>query len=281
MTITAPFAYFGGKTRLADRIIQMLPAHDHYVEPYAGSLAVLLAKPRSKMETVNDLDGHLMTFWRVLRDQPDELTRVMALTPHSRAEFAGCSDLAGDLSDLERARRVWVLLAQGRAGTLRNTGWRYYADPAGSSIGMPGYLAGYVARVFPAAERLSGVSLECRPALEVIDKYGAHANALLYADPPYVGSTRSANYRYEMTKDSQHAELAAALHDCKAAVVLSGYHSPLYDDLYDGWHRAELKAWTGNGIRNGATKTDGDRVEVLWSNRPFPDEDLQLFGGVA
>jgi DNA adenine methylase len=163
VTATAPFAYFGGKTRLADRIVQLLPEHDHYVEPFAGSLAVLLAKPRAKMETVNDLDGDLMTFWRVLRDQPEELRRVMALTPHSRAEHAAASDLSGDLTDLERARRVWVLLAQGRAGTLRNTGWRYYANPAGSSIGMPGYLAGYVNRVGPAAERLAGVSLEARP----------------------------------------------------------------------------------------------------------------------
>lgn len=281
MTATAPFAYFGGKTRLADRIIDLLPAHDHYVEPFAGSLAVLLAKPRAKMETVNDLDGDLMTFWRVLRDQPDELARVMALTPHSRAEFIAAADLAGDMTDLERARRVWVLLAQGRAGTLRNTGWRYYANPAGSSIGMPGYLAGYVSRVCPAAERLAGVSLECRTALEVIEKYGAHPGALLYVDPPYVGSTRAANYRHEMTSDAQHRELAAALNDCKAAVVLSGYHSPLYEDLYDGWHRAELKAWTGNGIRNGATKTDGDRIEVLWSNRPFPAEDLPLFEVIA
>ena len=277
MSIAAPFAYFGGKSRLASQIVDLLPAHDHYVEPFAGSLAVLLAKPRSKMETVNDRDGHLMTFWRVLRDQPEELARLMALTPHSRAEYVAAADLDSDLTDIERARRVWVLLAQGRAGTLRNTGWRYYANPAGSSIGMPGYLAGYVSRVCPAAERLAGVSLEARTALEVIEKYGAHPRALIYADPPYVGSTRSANYRYEMTSDGEHAELAAALVDCKAAVVLSGYHSPLYEDLYDGWHRAELKAWTGNGIRNGATKTDGDRTEVLWSNRPFPLEDLPLF----
>jgi DNA adenine methylase len=277
MSATAPFAYFGGKTRLADRIVDLLPAHDHYVEPFAGSLAVLLAKPRSKMETVNDLDGHLMTFWRVLRDQPDDLARVMALTPHSRAEYVAAADLDSSMTDLERARRVWVLLAQGRAGTLRNTGWRYYANPAGSSIGMPGYLAGYVARVCPAAERLGGVSLEARDALEIIVKYGASYNSLLYVDPPYLGSTRAANYRHEMTSHREHRVLASALKGCKAAVVLSGYHSPLYDDLYDGWHRAELKAWTGNGIRNGATKTDGDRVEVLWSNRPFPAEDLGLF----
>src|SRR5690606_27445667 len=101
-----PFAYYGGKTTLADKIVQLLPEHDHYVEPFAGSLAVLLAKPRSAMETVNDLDGDLMTFWRVLRDRPEDLARVCSLTPHSRAEHQAAYDL-GVADDLERARRVW------------------------------------------------------------------------------------------------------------------------------------------------------------------------------
>lgn len=276
MSVTAPFAYFGGKTRLAERIVQLLPAHQHYVEPFAGSLAVLLAKPRAEMETVNDLDQDLMTFWRILRERPEELALHMALTPHSRAEHQAAYDLATD-DDLERARQVWVLLSQGRGGTMRRTGWRFYRDPKSSTYSFPEYMAAYVNRVPACAERLAGVSLECRDALEVITDYGRHPGVLLYCDPPYVGSTRAANYRHEMTRDDQHRELAAALADCKASVVLSGYHSSLYEDLYDGWHRAELKAWTGNGIRNGATKTDGDRVEVLWSNRPFPAEDLPLF----
>ncbi len=71
-----PMAYFGGKTRLAARIVELLPPHEHYVEPFAGSLAVLLAKPLSRMETVNDLDGDIMTFWRVLRDRPEELILI-------------------------------------------------------------------------------------------------------------------------------------------------------------------------------------------------------------
>lgn len=277
MTATAPFAYFGGKTRLADRIVQLLPAHSHYVEPFAGSLAVLLAKPRADMETVNDLDQDLMTFWRVLRDRPEDLALHMALTPHSRAEYQAGYDLTDVDDELERARRVWVVLSQGRGGSMRRTGWRSYRDPKASTYSFPEYLAAYVNRVPACAERLAGVSLECRDALEVIADYGQHPGVLLYCDPPYVGSTRAANYRHEMTKDSQHRDLAAALVECKSAVVLSGYHSPLYEDLYDGWHRAEMKAWTGNGIRNGATKTDGNRVEVLWSNRPFPQEDLLMF----
>lgn len=264
-----PFAYYGGKTTLADRIVALLPEHTHYVEPFAGSLAVLLAKTRSEMETVNDIDGDLMAFWRVLRDRSDDLTRVTDLTPHSRAEHQAAYDL--DITDeLERARRVWVLLSQGRGSTLRRTGWRFYRNPAGSTYSMPDYLAAYAARIPPCAVRLHGVSLECRPALDVIRDYGRHPNVLLYCDPPYLATARnSTNYRHEMAGEAEHRKLASALHDCASTVVLSGYDSPLYADLYDGWHRTELAAWTGNGIRDGATKIDGRRTEVLWSNRPI------------
>lgn len=65
----------------------MIPPHTHYCEPFAGGLSVLLAKPPSLIETVNDLDKRIITFWRVLRDNPKELERLCALTPHSRTEY--------------------------------------------------------------------------------------------------------------------------------------------------------------------------------------------------
>jgi DNA adenine methylase len=266
-----PFAYFGGKTRLAERIVETFPPHEHYVEPFAGSLAVLLAKPRSRMETVSDLDGDLMTFWRVLRDRPDELAQVCALTPHSRAEFLEAySPGLEALDDVERARRVWVRLSQSRSGTMLRTEWRHYIDPAGSSASMPGYLTGYVERMAPAAARLAGVSLEHKPAMELIERYGRSSGVLLYVDPPYLGSTRASGggygYRHEMRDETAHRELAAALSGCAAAVVLSGYDSPLYADLYPGWHITRINTMTG---------TRQQRTEVLWSNRV---PQLHLFG---
>lgn len=265
-----PFAYYGGKTTLADRIVAQLPPHLHYVEPFAGSLAVLLAKPPSRMETVNDLDSDLMLFWRVLRERPDELIRACALTPHSRTEYALSHDRDGDLPELERARRVWSCLAQGRSGNLRTTGWRHFVNPTGSGASVPAYLAGYVERMATVAERLHRVSLECLPALELIDAYGAHSEVLLYVDPPYLGSARNGtNYRHEMPDPGQHRELAEALNGCRAAVVLSGYDSDLYADLYDGWHITRINTMTTQG------STRQDRTEVLWCNRPPADT---LFG---
>jgi DNA adenine methylase len=116
----------------------------------------------------------------------------------------------------------------------------------------------------PRCPSLRHVSLECRPALDVIRAYGDHDEVLLYCDPPYLGTTRSSRqYGVEMSADAEHQALAEVLHDVAATVVLSGYASPLYEDLYASWHRHELAAFTGQA------GTNGRRVEVLWSNRPL------------
>jgi DNA adenine methylase len=271
-----PFTYFGGKTRIAPLIAALLPEHGHYVEPFAGSLAVLLAKPRSAMETVNDIDKAIMDFWRLLRDRTDDLVRICALTPHSRAEHQAAYEACDD--ELESARRLWVRLTQARSSQpFKGTGWRYYQHPRGSHSSMPDYLAAYTARLGPAAERIAGVSLECLPALDIIARYGQHRDCLLYADPPYLESARRSagrgpSYGHELRTEDEHRELAGALRSAAAAVVLSGYHSPLYDALYDGWDRIELAGYTGNAATGAARRT-----EVLWSNRPFPVAAPTLF----
>lgn len=263
-----PIPYFGGKMLIGPAIADLLPIHRHYVEPYCGSLSVLLAKRPSDHETVNDLDGRLMTFWRVLRDRPDELARVCMLTPHSREEFtaANTPDPA-DLDDVEVARKVFTRLTQARSGQMRRTGWRNYVRPGATSHAMPDYLTAYVDRIAPAAERLQHVSLESLPALEIIAKYGVDEEVLLYVDPPYLLTTRSKtreSYEYEMVDEDSHRELAQALRAARAAVVLSGYPSDLYDrELYADWDRHTIGTHTGQGAAFDS------RTEVLWSNRPL------------
>ena len=266
-----PVPYYGSKATLAPQIVSTFPEqHVRYVEPFAGSLAVLLAKPASKHEIVNDLDSRLMVFWRVLRDRPEELARVCLLTPHSRQERRLGIHIPDTADELEIARLVWSALVQGRSGTLINTGWRHDLRVE-SSHRMSRTLRQYAARIERVAERIRDVSLECRPAIEIVEKYGGDEKTLLYLDPPYVGSTRRRNYRIEMCGDAAHRELAEALHSCRATVVLSGYHSDLYDELYADWFRVEMQARTEQGAVQGNT-----RLEVLWSNR-----ETRHNGGVA
>lgn len=266
--LRSPVMFYGSKARIAERIVSLLPEHAHYVEACGGSLSVLLAKPPARMETVNDLDGHLMTFWRVLRERPADLERVCALTPHARGEHRE-TGLNGELDDLERARRVWVKLTQGRSGSLRATGWRH-ARTAEDGFRGPARLASYIDRIAPAAQRLRNVSLECRPAVEVLRDYGTGPRAhrtLIYLDPPYPGATRVRNYRLEATTAAAHTELAEQARDCSATVVISGYACELYDrELYPDWYRHELPTFTTQG------KGDHQRTEILWSNRPLRDQ---------
>lgn len=261
-----PVPYYGGKQRIADDIVAVLPPHEHYVEPFAGSLSVLFAKPPSPLETVNDIDKELMTFWRVLRERRPELAEVCALTPHSRVEHSESFTAAAD--DLEVARRVFVRLTQGRASRLTPTGWRFNRHTTGARL--PREVANRIGQFAGAADRLAHVSLECRPALDVIADYGTEPTVLLYVDPPYLADTRNGtNYRLEMAGGREHRELAEALHAARATVVLSGYPSPLYDELYTAWDRVEIQARTDQG---GAT----ERTEVLWSNRPLASQPSLL-----
>lgn len=265
-----PFSYYGGKTTLAPRIAELLPEHDHYVEPFMGSLAVMLAKEPSAAETVNDLDGDLVNFWKVLRDQPEELERLAMLTPHSRSEYEASGDLECD--DLERARRVWVRLTQGRSHSMKPTGWWQRKASAGHSPSA--YIESYAARMAAVGQRMSRVTIENRDAIDLVREYGTEPSVCIYADPPYLGSTRAANYRVEMLEDELHVKLAEALRGCKASVVLSGYASPLYEELYPGWHRMELKAPTAMSGRAAEN-------EVLWSNVPLGAQQAFDFGGDA
>ncbi|MGW3571666.1 DNA adenine methylase [Streptomyces sp. NPDC000941] len=265
-----PVPYFGSKMQLAPWLASLMPSHDHYVEPFAGSLAVLFAKPPSRMETVNDLDMELVTFWRVLRDRYEEFARAVTLTPHSRAEHTAAYETTEPDNDVERARRLWVRLTQGRSAQTRRSGWRYMIKPG--STPMATYLDGYRGRLAAAAARLGAVSLECRSALEVIEAYGTSGDVLLYVDPPYLDATRyGPGYRHEMADEGAHRELGDALNRCRATVMLSGYDSPLYAELYEGWHRYEAATWTGNAIAG-----TGARTEVVWANRPL-DAQAELF----
>ncbi len=258
----SPVPYFGGKSWLAPRLASVLPPHKHYVEVCGGSLALLLSKKPSRQETVNDLDSVLMTFWRVLRDRPNELERVCSLTPHSRAERALAQEISSELDELEVARRVFVALTQGRSGSLTRTGWRHDLRPV--STPMPVTLQRYAGRIGAAAKRIQRVSLECRPAVELVEAYGGARENLLYVDPPYIvdkGIRRGGEYRVEMRSDAAHRELLEACLSVDAAVVVSGYGSALYDGMLDGWYRWEIPMITSQG------SGDGRRTEVVWSNR--------------
>jgi DNA adenine methylase len=273
-----PTTYYSGKARLAGWIASLLPAHRTYVEPFAGSGAVLFAKHPSPTEVLNDLDGAVVNFFRVLRERPAELARALTLTPYARAEYeqfaAGLRDPG--LDDLERARRWFVRVNQSishLAGRGRPSGWAAAYNTNGADHAHK--FAALTDHLEACAERLRRVHLEQRPAVEVIAKYAKPAAAAaVYCDLPYLASPRSAqtkrpglDYACEYASEAEHRALAEVLCATPAAVLLSGYPSALYEELYAGWWRLERTVprptWNVSGGR-GAIAT-----EVIWSNRPL------------
>lgn len=266
MTLLPPIPYYGAKIMMAPRIAGLLPPHEHYVEAFAGSLAVLLAKAPSKLETVNDLDHSLVTFWRVVRDDPQTLASLLDATPHSRADFTGALDFdEPGLSDVEIARRVFTRIVQGRMGALGKTGWRFEVSAINGAQTKAQEMIRFRNRLIAASARIRHLQIENMDALDLITRYGGEPTTLIYADPPYLAETRASvgHYRVEMPNPDQHIDLAEVLWRCKATVVLSGYRSALYDDLYGDWFAEEFPTMTAQG---GAGKAV---CEVLWSNKPL------------
>ena len=243
--------YYGGKWRLAPWIISHFPPHQNYVEPCGGAASVLLQKPRSPLETYNDLDGNVVNFFRVLRDQPDELIRKIRLTPWAREEYELSLETCEDV--VERARRFFVTIMMSIPGAISATAgqWRHWSKYVGTPLRL------YTETLEWATERLEGVQIESVEYGRMLSDYDTE-DTLFYLDPPYMTSERASPniYAFEWT-NADHIQAANLLRQCAGYVVVSGYACDLYRDLYEshGWHRVDKEAQTNSG---------GKRIESLW-----------------
>jgi DNA adenine methylase len=255
--------YHGSKWRIAPWIISCFPKHEIYVEPFGGSGSVLLRKERSRIEVYNDLDGEIVNLFQVVRDHGKELSRLIYLTPYSRSEYIKSFELTND--PIEKARRTLTRSFQGwGSGCITNV--------SGGKIARPenGFCIDWRVKkggnrnhnwlnvpdtVMNIIERLQGVVIEELNYKDVIKKNDTK-KTLFYIDPPYLSDVRDMgnDYRHEFTTDD-HVELAGVLNTVKGSVIVSGYDSKLYKELYRGWKTEKHFAYTA-----GNTK----REEIIW-----------------
>jgi len=265
------FGWYGGKYSHLDWLLPLLPYTKHYCEPFGGSAAVLINRKPSPVETYNDIDGEVANFFRVLREQKEELLEAIGLTPFSREELRiAVNGKTEDLTELERARRFFVRARQVRTGLAQTASEGRWAHcKLTSRAGMAGAVSrwlGSVEGLSEIAQRLLRVQIENAPALEVIRRYDS-PETLFYCDPPYVHESRSDTnaYAYEMT-DDEHRELSEALHKVEGKVALSGYYSELMDELYGDWKYIEAPTKKAHSTNTRADNNKQDRTEVLWVN---------------
>lgn len=278
--ITALAPWFGAKRTLAPHIVAALGPHTAYWEPFCGSMAVLLAKPRAMMETVNDLHGDLVNLARVVahgalgpklyrrlrRTLIDEVLFAEAVTSiKSEPDFAGASP------DADRAYWFFVQCWMGRSGVCGTKGYNQstpcvrYTQSGGHSSTR--WVA--AVRSIPQwRERLRGVAIVRRDGLKIVARIEDTPGTAIYVDPPYL--VKSCLYQHDFASEdhSRLAKLLARFH--RARVVVSYYADPRLVDLYppDCWQREEIevnKALSMTGDKRGAKSSKA--IEVLFCNQ--------------
>lgn len=267
--VTRPLLrYFGGKWQMRHWIIEHLPEHRFYAEPFAGAASVLLAKtPARGGEILNDLNADLCNLFRIVRDKSSRegLREALEWTPYAASELALARTPVDDGDPIERARRLIVrsffgIEVAGLSGT--SSGFRMgnvdlnRLDQGGKhtfrncAIDWKNWKMALEA----IGERLEAVMIYQKDALNFIDLMDA-PECLLYVDPPYVHEARSATrYAVEFTA---HEQLVARLLACRCMVVLSGYPTPIYAPLEAaGWKRVERESRANMSLAR--------RTECLW-----------------
>jgi DNA adenine methylase len=271
---TSPFGYFGAKKRLALHIAGILPPHNAWVEAFCGSAAVTMAKTPAPIEIINDADSQIVNVFRCIREQPDELIRLIELTPYARIEFENAYVENGTGGKLEQARRFLVASMMTVNGAIgkRETGIKHSGFSYSQSYTRNGHEArvsrwnSVPERLGRVVERLKQVRVEHRDARELFKMFLNRPATLIYLDPPYL-MDREHGYKFDANKKTFHEELLELCLKAKCMVLVSGYSNQLYNSFLTkerGWHKRVIETHTRS--TNGKNLT---RSEVLWNNRVF------------
>ena len=269
----AVFRYPGSKWSIAEWIISHFPdGYENmvYLEPFLGSGAVFFNKRPGIVETINDLDGDVVNLFYVLRERPEDLKRVLELTPYSREEydksFEDCED------SLEKARRFMVKTTQAIGAKLGHgkCGWRNHKSM--KIGGTACKWGGITETIDTAASRLRGtttnlVQIEHMDAFRLIERYNT-PEALIYIDPPYVRSSRKSGalYRYEMTDEDQK-RLLELIAKSRAKIIISGYDNELYKKALDSWETDSTMSQTTSSKM---------ACEKIWMNYTPPEKQISF-----
>jgi len=273
--LRSPIGSFGGKGNMVKKLLNLIPLHRIYVEPFGGGASLLFAKEPSPIEIYNDLDSSFVNFFRVLRD-PEKFERfyhLVSLTPYSREEFYFCRETWEKCEDeVERAYKWFIVARMSFSGKFGNS-WGYSITL--SRRNMSSKCSSWLSTIEDLSrihQRLMRVQIEHRDFRDILVTYDTQ-ETLFYCDPPYVLDTRrSKEYHYEMTI-CDHEDLVQLLLKVKGKVILSGYKHEVYEPLeYAGWERRDYKTacfavgrtrFTGI-LGEGVALKKQPRVESVW-----------------
>ena len=268
--------WIGGKTNHLKWLLPMIPYSLTFVDVFGGSAAVLLARTPSNTDVYNDLDCRLVNFFRVLQN-PEKRTKLLDkldYTLYSREELRLALEIKDNPSDdVEAAWSFFVMTNQMFGDSIQHKigSWGYGLNDSHS---QPMRWQSRIRRLDKFIKRLKASYIESLDGIKCIKKYDT-PTTVFYCDPPYVLSTRKDLVLYKHEVDDQyHIDLLRCLLECKGAVVLSGYHNPIYDDMLSKWQLNEKPTTSSLAGRIRGSKTYGvgniskyaARIECVWRN---------------
>ena len=265
----SPIKWFGGKGHFTQHLLPLIPPHRCYCEVFGGGASLLFAKEPSKVEVYNDIDGDVVSFFRLFHDPEamKEFQRKCHYTPYSRQLYFEFRDSLYNegLEPSERIYRWFIVqrMAFNASTNGKKTGMSLSHQRAKSS-----QMKYDIDHLDMYAERLREVQIDNRSWEVVIDCYDS-PYTFFYLDPPYVHDTRLTTnaYAHEMA-DFQHEVLVEALIDVQGKVLLSGYPNNIYKRLERaGWLYSDIETHAYSALRKGDEESEHTkRTERLWMN---------------
>ena len=281
--IQGPLRWAGGKSRLRKHILNIIPAHQRYVEPFAGAAWVLLGKPPSPQEVLNDADPEVVNFLSVLRHQHQQFLDAFRFELVSRAQFDHLAQLdPRTLPPVQRAHRFYYLVMAGWGGEYLHPRFQTAVRDAGHGNRLIGAMLHLEERIKPVHRRLQHVSIENLDWRACLQRHDG-PDTLFYLDPPYPGN--GVNYAHNMRQPAQHDELAQALSKTQAHWLLSSYNNQDTRHRYAGCWIIQIHSQSG---MPGTTRPRSTNHEVVITsfdpNQPLGDrptphlqqDDIQL-----
>ncbi len=265
MLVKSPVSRIGGKYYLTGWLSQYIPEHTSYIEVFAGASHLLFNKSPSPVEVINDIDGHLINFFRVIQHPEKRQTLIERLNymPYSRQLWQDIRSRwkAGNIpqDEIECSTQWFYLNRTCFSGDQKRGG---FAVPSTTGRNPAQSYYNAIDNIEHIAKRLRGVTIECLNYAECIQRYDC-PETLFYCDPPYLNTEDY--YGKDNFALEDHYKLAELLHDIKGHAMVSHYSNELYDSLYKGWHRYEYQSFKGSHKAEPGTGKPVT-VECLFTN---------------
>lgn len=259
-----PISYYGGKQKLASTILQLIPEHTLYCEPFVGGAAIFFAKERSRVEVINDVNKEMINFYRTVQNEYVSLEKEIKITLHSRDLHRKANVIYNNpdmFSEVKRAWAVWVMSTQSFASMLDGS-WGYDIAKNTTTTKISNKRTSFTEDY---AIRLQNVQIECADAIRII-KARDNKNSFFYCDPPYYNSDMG---HYDGYTIEDYEVLLKTLSKLKGKFLLSSYPSPILSTYTKrfGWHQREIKQSVSVANNNG--KPRKSKTEVLTANYPL------------